>query len=116
MCGWEFEYETSIVYLFGNKNLVFWRLMWLVPSFLALLQTHDSVWAVVDLCSGLWVVPNVMALLCLSGAFMAVYKDYEDKYFNKIKPLGGKITYKDHFFDCSGELTNEKALKEVEMK
>lgn len=116
MCGWEFEYETSIVYLFGNKNLVFWRLMWLVPSFLALLQTHDSVWAVVDLCSGLWVVPNVMALLCLSGAFMVVYNDYEDKYFKKIKPLGGKITYKDHSFDCSGELTNEKALKEVGKK
>lgn len=108
MCGWEFEYETSIVYLFGNKRLVLWRLLWLVPSFLALLQTHESVWAVVDLCSGLWVIPNVSALLCLSGVFMVIYKDYEDKYINKTKKLGGIIKYKEYSFDCSAELKDEK--------
>ncbi|WP_130889555.1 alanine/glycine:cation symporter family protein [Fusobacterium ulcerans] len=113
MCGWEFEYETSIVYLFGNKHIKLWRLLWLVPSFLALLQTHESVWAVVDLCSGLWVLPNVTALLCLSGAFMVIYKDYEDKYFNKTKPLGGKIEYNGNYFDCSAELTNQQALDEI---
>jgi AGCS family alanine or glycine:cation symporter len=110
MCGWEFEYETSVVYLFGNKNVVFWRVLWLVPSFLALLQTHDSVWAIVDLCSGLWVIPNVMALLCLSGAFMTVYRDYEEKYILKTKPLGGEIIYKNFSFDCSSEI--KKGIEE----
>lgn len=113
MVGWEFEYETSVVYLFGNKHLKLWRVLWLVPSFLALLQTQDSVWAVVDICSGLWVLPNATALLCLSGAFMVIFKDYEDKYINKTKPLGGKIEYKGHSFDCSAELTNEQALADV---
>lgn len=116
MCGWEFEYETSIVYLFGNKHLKLWRMLWLVPSFLTLLQTNESVWAVVDICAGLWVIPNVTALLFLSGAFMTIYKDYEDKYFNKTKPLGGKIEYNGHYFDCSSELTNKEALAEVGLK
>ncbi len=92
MVGWEINYESAFFYLFPNgrrsKGMkIFIRLLWLVPGFIALGNTPELVWTVVDIASGLWCIPNAIALLALSGVFMKVFNDYTDKYILKTKSL-----------------------------
>ena len=89
MVGWEINYESAFFYIFpreskGMKILV--RIIWLVPGFLALGKTPEIVWTVVDIVSGFWCIPNAIALLCLSGVFMKIYNDYNEKYILKTRP------------------------------
>lgn len=92
MVGWEINYESAFFYIFPNSRgskvmKIFIRLLWLVPGFIALGNTPELVWTVVDIASGLWCIPNAIALLALSGVFMKVYNDYTDKYILKTKSL-----------------------------
>lgn len=91
MVGWEINYESAFFYIFpkGKESNAFKyaiRVLWLVPGFLALGKTPEIVWTIVDIVSGLWCIPNAIALLALSGVFMKIYKDYEEKYILKTRP------------------------------
>ena len=79
--------ETSKIF----KVLI--RVLWLVPGFIALGNTPDLVWTVVDIASGLWCVPNAIALIALSGVFMKIYHDYNDKYILKTRPISEPLPY-----------------------
>ena len=90
MVGWEVNYESAFFYIFPKKTKlakILLRVVWLVPGFLALGKTPEVVWTVVDIASGLWCLPNAIALLALSGVFMRIYNDYNDKYILKIKQI-----------------------------
>ena len=71
----------------SNGFKLFIRLLWLVPGFLALGHTPQFIWTIVDIVSGFWCIPNCIALLALSGVFMKIYRDYNDKYIYKTKPV-----------------------------
>lgn len=91
MVGWEINYESAFFYIFPKaKNSkafkLFIRLLWLVPGFLALGKTPQLIWTIVDIVSGFWCIPNCIALLALSGVFMKIYRDYNEKYILKTKP------------------------------
>ena len=92
MVGWEINYESAFFYIFPKMETpkifkVLIRVLWLVPGFIALGNTPDLVWTVVDIASGLWCVPNAIALIALSGVFMKIYHDYNDKYILKTSPI-----------------------------
>lgn len=96
MVGWEINYESAFFYIFpkAETSKVFKfiiRVVWLVPGFLALGKTPDIIWTVVDICSGLWCIPNAIALLALSKVFMVIYNDYNDKYILKKKDISEKL-------------------------
>ena len=91
MVGWEINYESAFFYIFpkGKESKAFKyliRVIWLVPGFIALGKTPEIIWTVVDIVSGFWCIPNAIALICLSGVFMKVYNDYNDKYILKTRP------------------------------
>ena len=44
----------------------------------------DLVWALTDMFNGLMVIPNLIALLALSGFVIKLNKDYESS--NRLKP------------------------------
>ena len=98
MVGWEINYESAFFYIFPKletskvfKFLI--RAIWLVPGFIALGNTPDLVWTVVDIASGLWCIPNAIALIALSGVFMKIYRDYNDKYILKNRPISDPLPY-----------------------
>ena len=102
MVGWEINYESAFFYIFPKMETskafkIFIRVLWLVPGFLALGKTPDIVWTVVDISSGLWCIPNAIALLMLYKVFMTIYKDYNEKYILKSKDISVKLPdmYKD---------------------
>ena len=98
MVGWEINYESAFFYIFPKMETskifkVLIRVLWLVPGFIALGNTPDLVWTVVDIASGLWCVPNAIALIALSGVFMKIYHDYNDKYILKTRPISEPLPY-----------------------
>ncbi|MBU5486508.1 sodium:alanine symporter family protein [Clostridium sp. MSJ-11] len=77
MVGWAIEYETSIVYLFGSKHIKIFRWIYLIPPFLTLGKTTEMIWTIVDISTGIEVIPNLIALFMLSGVFIKLFIDFE---------------------------------------
>lgn len=65
--SWAYYGEKCFEYLFGAKSVIFYRLMYvglIVPGSLFAL---DVVWCFADIMNALMVIPNMIALLALSG-------------------------------------------------
>lgn len=98
MVGWEINYESAFFYIFPKETKaikLIIRLIWLVPGFLALGKAPEIIWTIVDIVSGFWCIPNAIALLCLSGVFMKIYRDYNEKYILKSRPVSDLLTVED---------------------
>jgi len=76
MIGYYFEYKTSVVYVFGEKALPFFNLLWLVPPFIAVTKSVEFVWTIVDVSTGIEGIPNMIALLLLSPVFFKIFRSW----------------------------------------
>lgn len=74
--GWYFFGESNIKYLFGARAVKYYAAAVLAFIFIGALLKVDLVWALSDLCNGLMVLPNLLALLALSGLVSRLYRDY----------------------------------------
>jgi AGCS family alanine or glycine:cation symporter len=61
--GWSYYGETGVVYLFGTRATLPYRLLWLVFIFLGAVGSLHLVWDVADTLNGLMAVPNLIAIL-----------------------------------------------------
>jgi AGCS family alanine or glycine:cation symporter len=61
--GWSYYGETGIVFLFGTKAAVPYRLVWLVFIYLGSVGSLHLVWDVADTLNGLMALPNLLAVL-----------------------------------------------------
>lgn len=77
--GWYFFAETNVKYLFGKKYVKIFAV--LVAGFVVLgsCLKVDLVWALADCFNGLMVIPNLLAVLALSGGVIKTAKDFEKK-------------------------------------
>lgn len=76
--GWYYFGETNIRYLFGTKGLIPYQLLVVAFVFLGSLLKIDLVWELSDLFNGIMVIPNLIALLILSGTVAKLLKDYNN--------------------------------------
>ena len=74
--GWYYFGETNIRYLFGTKALLPYRLLVVAFVFLGSLLKIDLVWELSDFFNGIMVIPNLIALIVLSGTVAKLLKDY----------------------------------------
>ncbi|MBN1914782.1 MAG: sodium:alanine symporter family protein [Parachlamydiales bacterium] len=65
--GWSYYGEKCFEYLFGERYIFFYRMVFLSFVFLGSLLTVDVVWPFADIMNGLMALPNLLALLFLSG-------------------------------------------------
>lgn len=65
--GWSYYAERCIVYLFGLKALPFYRTVWLVVLAVAPLLAVNVVWNITDILNACMALPNIFAVLMLSG-------------------------------------------------
>lgn len=79
MIGYAIEYETSVVYLFGQNAVRFFRWIYLIPPFLTLGRTTELIWTVVDISTGIEGIPNMLALIMLNGVFIKLFIDFMKK-------------------------------------
>ena len=61
--GWSYYGETGIVYLFGARATMPYRLLWLVFIYLGAVGSLHLVWDVADTLNGLMAAPNLIAVL-----------------------------------------------------
>ncbi len=65
--GWYFFAQQNVKYLFGNKVLKVFSVIVVLFILLGSMLKVDLVWNLSDLFNGLMVIPNLIALIALSG-------------------------------------------------
>lgn len=78
--GWDYYSERCLEYLTGGKMgpVLVYRWLYIIAVFVGPYMTISCVWGIADIFNGLMAVPNMIALLALSGVVA-----YETKYFFK---------------------------------
>jgi AGCS family alanine or glycine:cation symporter len=61
--GWSYYGETAIVYLFGTRAALPYKVAWLVFIYLGAVGSLHLVWDVADTLNGLMAIPNLIAVL-----------------------------------------------------
>jgi len=75
--GFFVYYETAVTDLFGKGAMGVAKWLYLVPGVLfAGVARVDELWVFADISIGLSALPNLIALLALSGAFFELMRDY----------------------------------------
>ncbi|MBR5513039.1 MAG: alanine:cation symporter family protein [Ruminococcus sp.] len=81
--GWNYYSERCLSYLSGsNKTVVIlFRVLYIAAVFIGPYMTVAAVWGIADIFNGLMAIPNIIALIALSGVVAKETKDY----LNRIK-------------------------------
>lgn len=75
--GWSFYGERCTEYLFGVKGILPFRVVWVsVVVIGSLVGDRGVVWGVADTLNGLMAIPNLIALLLLSGTVFKLTRSY----------------------------------------
>ena len=82
--GWYYFAEINVRYLFGAKAVIFLQILVIAFVFTGSLLKIDLVWELADMFNGLMVIPNLIAILFLSGTVVKLLNDYNSgKSFDK---------------------------------
>ncbi len=85
--GWSFYGERCTAYLFGTGAILPFRLLWVaMVVFASIAGTSGAVWGVADTLNGLMALPNLVALLLLSGTVFRLSRDYRFKSAGETDP------------------------------
>jgi alanine or glycine:cation symporter, AGCS family len=74
--GWSYYGERATEYLFGKKAILPYRLAWVVAVFVGSVMTLPFVWDLADTMNAMMALPNLVALLLLSGVVVAETRKY----------------------------------------
>lgn len=74
--GWSYYGERCAEYLFGVKCIMPYRLIYIVLVGLGVFLKLDMIWIIADIVNGLMAIPNLIALIGLSGVVVAETKLY----------------------------------------
>ena len=85
MLTWNFYGEKSWEYLFGQKVVLPYRLVFLVFAFVGSIGGLELIWDVADTFNGLMAAPNLIALILLGGVLAKEKLDYFNQLRDKAK-------------------------------
>tara|TARA_E500000178_G_scaffold235145_1_gene231610 strand:+ start:1271 stop:2605 length:1335 start_codon:yes stop_codon:yes gene_type:complete len=75
--GWSFYGERCTEFLFGEKAILPFRLVWVAVVVIgSVAGDRGVVWGVADTLNGLMALPNLIALLLLSGTVFRLTREY----------------------------------------
>lgn len=77
--GFYIEYKTSITYIFGEKSLKILKWFYYLPIIFATLMPIEAIWSMADMAVGFVVIPNIVALICLSKKFRLIFRNNMEK-------------------------------------
>lgn len=86
--GWSYYGEKSFEYLFGEKPILLYRIVFILVIVVGSVAKLEIVWGIADTLNGLMAIPNLIGLIGLSGVVLKLTKDYfakEQKPKAKIK-------------------------------
>jgi AGCS family alanine or glycine:cation symporter len=74
--GWNYYGERCIVYLAGVKAILPYRLIFIVLVAVGAFLKLEAIWVLADIVNGLMAIPNLIAMLALSGVVVGETKRY----------------------------------------
>lgn len=74
--GWNYYGERACIYLFGTKGVLPYRLIFIVLIACGAFLKLEAIWILADIVNGLMAIPNLIALIALSGVVVAETKLY----------------------------------------
>ena len=74
--GWAYYGEKAIEYLAGTRAVRPYRWVWVLAVYVGTVTHMDVVWTFADVMNGLMALPNLIALLALSGVVAAESRKY----------------------------------------
>ena len=79
--GWSYYSERCLSYLIGSRKstTVLYRWLYIIAVFIGPYLTVEAVWNMADIFNGLMALPNIIALLALSGVIARDTKAYFKK-------------------------------------
>lgn len=75
--GWSYYGEKCFYYLVGEKGLIPYRVIFCAVVFIGAVTELDLVWAIADTFNAAMCVPNLIALILLSGVIVAETNDFK---------------------------------------
>lgn len=82
--GWDYYSEKCLEYLTNGKEKVVkaYRWLYILAVFIGPFLTVSAVWTIADIFNGLMAIPNLIALVALSGVVAAETKAYFKKKYD----------------------------------
>ncbi len=74
--GWSYYGERCIEYFAGKKGLIPYRVLYIAVAVIAPVVSLDLVWTAADTLNALMAIPNLVAVLLLSGVVVKETKKY----------------------------------------
>ncbi|MCR5197189.1 MAG: sodium:alanine symporter family protein [Prevotella sp.] len=74
--GWSYYGESAVNYIEGRRINRFYRIIYIVMLFFGSIISLDIIWSIADCMNALMAIPNLVALLLLSGVAARETKKY----------------------------------------
>ncbi len=74
--GWSYYGERAVEYLGGKRYIKIYKLLWILAVFAGSVMNLSLVWSIADSMNALMAIPNLIALLLLSGVVVKETKKY----------------------------------------
>lgn len=83
--GWNYYSERCLSYLTGSNKIatIVFRCLYVAAVFIGPYLTVEAVWNIADIFNGLMALPNVIALIALSGVVARETKEFFSRYNKK---------------------------------
>jgi len=74
--GWNYYGERAVIYLTGRKGVLPYRLIFIALIASGAFLKLEAIWVLADIVNGLMAIPNLIALIALSGVVVAETESY----------------------------------------
>jgi len=75
--GWAYYGEKCFEYLFGNKSITAYRVVYILTVLVGAGMNLGLVWTIADIFNALMAIPNLIGLIALSGVVVASTKEFK---------------------------------------
>ncbi len=74
--SWSYYGDRAVTYLWGNKYVIYYRIIYVIGFFIAAFADTNIVWAISYITIALMAIPNLLGILILSPEIKKTIKDY----------------------------------------
>jgi AGCS family alanine or glycine:cation symporter len=76
LMGWSYYGEKGVEYLLGTRGIIPYRCLFILVAYLGVIPSLNVIWGIADTLNALMAIPNLVAVLLLSGVIVAETKKY----------------------------------------
>jgi len=77
--SWSYYGDRCAIYLFGENAVLPYKAVFVIMNFLGGIAPLATVWAIGDIALGLVIIPNLIAIVALSGKLREIMDSYFDR-------------------------------------